>query len=460
MKKAYSMSSIAIVAVIAVAFFLAWMNYQSTAGVDYTERISDNQDALRSKMETVKSISEPILEHASNDAALTIAKAGGGMGTERVWFCNGVRTPPTFHEILYFLSNETLNNLNAYLDDSTDIYDVLNVNIEPYTCSGIYPEVAYQCPQTNYPEACDGWDITGLGGSLYSKEDGTTHKYIGDIKGRAEYNRFFWMYYRLLEAEMEDSILMEVKNMHDSQTDCDPQTDCEDRYVCRYDYGAGEICLNPCDVTCETVLDPPDCDKETDPDCNETEVCTHRNGTHHENPCVDGKGTVTCGYETDPNCCCISTGQLKSIFNLVEANSKFYGHFDEYVTCTVEKECIEAHSISIKITCVDRKYKIPADNETGEKYLTWVIKEMISVGCDYSECIGISTCTGTANPGTTTPSTPPADMSRHNTIYENKKADLFFKKSENAYCNEHMACFDIYACNQEFNEELCFNPPS
>ncbi|MCK5698310.1 MAG: hypothetical protein KAH93_00530 [Candidatus Aenigmarchaeota archaeon] len=373
MKKAYSMSSIAIVAVIAVAFFLAWMNYQSTAGVDYTERISDNQDALRSKMETVKSISEPILEHASNDAALTIAKAGGGMGTERVWFCDGVRAPPTFHEILYSLSNETLNNLNAYLDDSTDIYDVLNVNIEPYTCSGIYPEIAIKCPAEDYPEACDGWNITGLGGSLYSKEDETTHKYIGDIKGKADYNRFFWMYYRLLEAEMQDSILAEVKDLYAIEVNCEPDD-----------------------------LD-----------------------------------------------CCITSGNLTAIFGRVLASSEFFGHFDEYVTCEVEKDCQELHALSIKITCTDKKYKIPGDDETGERYLTWIIKEMITVGCEYEQCVIIGSGESGGASGE-----PPANMA--GVEQDNTVSDLFF--ASGTYCNNHMRCFDIDRCAPPFEEgKLCFS---
>lgn len=374
MKKAYSMSSIAIVAVIAVAFFLAWMNYQSTAGVDYSKRITDTQDALRSKMETVKSISEPILEHASNDAALSVAKAGGGMGTERVWFCDGVRAPPTFHEILYSLSNQTLNNLNAYLDDSTDIHDVLNVNIEPYTCSGIYPEIAIKCPQENYPEACDSWDITGLDGSLYSKEKGTTHKYMGDIKGRTDYNRFFWMYYRLLEAEIQDSILAEVKDLYVIEVNCGPD----------------------------------------DPDC------------------------------------CITPGNLTAIFTRVLASSEFFGHFDEYVTCEVEKECQELHALSIKITCTDKKYKIPGDSETGERYLTWIIKEMITVGCEYEECVIIGGGGGGGVSGE-----PPATMA--GLEQDNIVSNLFF--ASGTYCNNHMKCFDIDRCMPPFEEKLCFSPP-
>ncbi len=461
------MSSITIIAVIGVAFFLAWMNYQSTAGVNYTERVTENQNDLRSKMETVKSMSEPLLGHASNAAALTIAKAGGGMSTERVWNYNGIMNPPTFHEIVYTLSNQTLNNLNTYLDDSTEIYEVLNVNIEPYTCSEIYPEVAPHCPRTAYPEACDGWDVSGLGGSLYSKEEGTTHKYLGDIKGKVDSNRFFWMYYRLLEAEIEDSIIMEIKDLHDQRTDCDPETDpsCVDIYVCRYPDGSE--CLNPCidgykDIVCKDELVPPGCNLETDPDCTETEVCRHDDGNGNvcDNPCVDGKEDVTCKDEINPNCCCIDIGDIKGIFNSVKGSAKFHGHFDEYVTCTVENDCWDnsgatevwdAHSLSIKITCVDKKYKIPGDDETGERYLTWVIKEMISIGCDYSTCIGAAKLPKD-------PITPPAHMSGYNTVYENKEADLFFAKNEDEYCKGNLKCFDKNYTPEPFDEELCFNP--
>ncbi len=458
MKKAYSLSSIAIVAVVGVALVLAWMNYQSTAGVNYTERVVENQDSLRSKMETVKSMSEPLLEHASTGAALTVAKAGGGMGTERVWNYNGIMDPPTFHEVMYSLSNQTLNNLNAYLDDSTEIYEVLNVKIDPYKCSGIYPEVAPQCPQTDYPEACDGWDVIGLGGSFYSIEDETTHKYLGDIEGTVESNRFFWMYYRLIEAEIEDSIIMDIKDLHDQITDCDPETDqsCVDIEVCRHDNGNGDECVNYCvdgynGVTCENILDPEGCDLETDTNCTETEVCTSEDGTPCDNPCIDGTGDVVCTDEINPNCCCINTGDINGVFNSVTGDAAFYGHFDEYVTCTVEKECVDTHSISIKITCVDEKYKIPGDDETGEKYLTWVIREMIAIGCDYSTCIG-----GSVLP--VDPIAPPVHMSGYNTAHENEEADLFFAVNEDAYCSGNLKCFDQGYQIEPFEGEMCFDP--
>ncbi|MEA3343407.1 MAG: hypothetical protein U9Q92_04525 [archaeon] len=381
MKHGYSTSTIAVVALIGVAVFLAWTSYQSTAGVNYSKRITDSQSSVRSNMEAIKGISGPALMHASNDAALSVAESGGGMGTERIWFCDGVRAPPTFHELLYSLSDETLGNLNSYLDDSTAVFKDLGIKVEPYSCAGTYPEVVYMCPQTDYPKSCDGWNLTSTGGSLFSNEDGTVHKYVGDIISEVEYNRFFWMYYRLLEAEMEDSILAEVKDVHAIETNCNPETDC---------------------------IDP-----------------------------------------ADPDCCCITVGNLTAIFDRIVANSKFFGHFDKYVTCSVEKECIDTYSMAVKITCIDRKYKISGDDETGKKYLTWVIKEMITVGCEYEECVIIGGGGGGGTQGQ-----PPATMAGYKD--KNTKGDLNF--ASGTHCNNHMKCFDIDRCAPPFEKELCFSP--
>lgn len=389
MKRGYSTSTIALVALICVAVFLVWTTYQSTAGVNYSKKITDRQSSVRSNMETIKGISGPALMHASNAAALIVAEAGGGMGTERVWFCDGVIIPPTFHEVLYSLSNRTLDNLNSYLDDSTAVFKDMGVKAQPYSCAEVYPEVAYICPQTDYPKTCDGWNLTSTGGSLFSGEEGTVHKYVGDIKSEVEYNRFFWMYYRLLEAEMEDSILAEVKDVYvDEVEDCDPQTEC----------------VNP----------------------------------------------------DDPNCCCINEGNLTGIFDRIMAKTEFFSHFDKYVVdeegnpnrCSVEKECIDARSISIKITCIDTKYKIPGDDETGEKYLTWVIKEMITVGCDLNSCVIVGGGGGGGQTGE-----PSVEMAGYK--YRNLRGDMSFAGGD---CDQH--CFDkrCYDYEKPFDEKLCYSP--
>ncbi|MFH1127330.1 MAG: hypothetical protein V1718_04445, partial [archaeon] len=218
MRRGYSISSIAIIAVIGVAVLAAWMNYQSTAGVKPMERIAGDQSILKANMETVKSISEPTLKHASNAAALDLAIRGGGEGTETVWFCNGMdatidpHIAPSLPEILYHLSNGTLTNLNTFLDDSTEIFKELDVLVEPYECAEIQPEFhPPNCPRDGYPISCDGWNLTATGGSLSSKENEGYHKYVGDINTFTDENRLFWMYYRLLEAQKEVPILEKVK---------------------------------------------------------------------------------------------------------------------------------------------------------------------------------------------------------------------------------------------------------
>lgn len=382
MRHGYSISTIAIVAVVGVALVLAWMNYNSSAGINYEKRISDDKSSFKANMETVKEVAVPALKHAANDAALAVAESGGGMGTERVWFCNEIKAPPTLHEVVYALSNYTLTNFNTYLDDATEVYSVLGIETIPYTCSGCYPLLAPACPQTNYPIPCDGWNATATGGSIYAIEDDITHTYVGDVKAVIDSDRFFWMYYRLLEAEAENSILADIKKI------------------------AGE------ELTCPVGS-------------NATECCI-----------------------TPQNLSAIYTGHIDS------AKSKFTDHFKEtpqYVTCEVITECSESLSWAIRIECTDKKYKIPGESETGERYMKWVIKEMISIGCG-----NLNMCIGAANAPAVPVPPSPANMAPYKS--NDIAGDLMFAMT-NSDCTEAQRCFDIDRCPTDpFDKQLCFNP--
>ncbi|MFH1432971.1 MAG: hypothetical protein ABIG84_07190 [archaeon] len=389
MRRGYSISSIAIIAVIGVAVLAAWMNYQSTAGVKPMERIAGDQSILKANMETVKSISEPTLKHASNAAALAIAENGGTQSIERVWFCNSKRFPPNIYEVIYAMSNETLNNLNAFLDDSTDIFSELNVYVEPYKCAEIYPEMNETCPlgapPGNYPEKCDGWNLTATGGSISTEEEGSNHQYVGDINSYVDNDRFFWMYYRLNEAELEDPVLMDFDLIFADKTNC----------------------------------------------------------------------TAT---EENKESCCVSEGNISATFREIKrlGEEKWKGHFDDYVKCTITEDCRDKHSFSVKIECVDTKYKIPGGtNDTGETYLKWVIKEMVTFGCEFpAGCVGAVVLPG---PGPT----PPPTLSGYKD--QNIISDMYF--AEASECNSHLKCFDNLnkdtcrpLAEQTTEYNLCFDP--
>ncbi len=381
MRHGYGISTIAIVAVVGVALVLAWMNYNSSAGINYEKRISDDKSSFKANLETVKEVAAPALKHAANDAALAVAESGGGMGTEKVWFCDQIKNPPTLHEVVYSLSNYTLTNFNTYLDDATEIYKVLGIETIPYTCSGCYPLLAPACPQTNYPISCDGWNATATGGSIYAIEDDITHTYVGDVKTGIDSDRFFWMYYRLLEAEVNDPVLKEFKIAFNTKFDCDPATN-----------------IN--------------------------------------------------------NSCCLFQGDAEGVFNSIKktAETKFESHFDSDVDCTVEDECTARRSIKVKITCTDKKYKIPGEAESGERYMTWIVKEMTTIGCEFNQCTIVGSGSSSSGAG----GQPPANMAGYRRD-KNYISDLSFAAN---YCNDadSVKCFDKDKCEEAFTGQLCFNP--
>ena len=357
MRHGYSISTIAIVAVVGVALVLASMNYNSSAGISYEKNTGDDKSNFKANMETVKEVAAPALQHAANDAALSVAESGGGMGAERIWSCNEIKTPPTLHEVVYSLSSRTLTNFNTYLNDATEIYSTLGIDTTPYTCAGCYPALSPVCPKNNYPAKCDGWSATATGGSIYSIEDDITNTYVGDVNADTDSDRFFWMYYRLLEAETNDPVLREFKTAFNTKFNCNPANN-----------------IN--------------------------------------------------------NSCCLLQSDAKGVFDSIKriAETKFESHFDSDVDCTVEDECTAPRSIKIKITCTDRKYKISGENENNERYLTWIVKEMTTIGCEFNAC----SAAGSGN-------TP-------------------FVAN---YCDDDsdsVKCFDKDKCGETFTGQLCFSP--
>ncbi len=202
MKRGVSTSSLGIIAVLCVAVGVGWMTYQNMAGTGVTDRITGvtASEETRALVETVKRTLKTDLIYSSQEASMKVASAGGGDTGTRYWRVGKEFTAPTEEEVLYVVSNSTLNLMNKFVRTEREQYASQKVQISDYDCVGSYNPSEEACyPYLGRdPEIADAFQNGLTGGTIEATgKDGQKDRYEGNIIADIAPNEFWPIYYTL-----------------------------------------------------------------------------------------------------------------------------------------------------------------------------------------------------------------------------------------------------------------------
>ena len=161
-------------------------------------------------LDILKGYSRHALLLSSYAATKKVALSGGEInevGIPRNWICNE-DVSPDVEDVRYFLSEETLEYLNRYLENS-EIEDLPEQDVEPYTC------VDYDVNGVLDGKNDEGFNVSSYGSKIRVTLEDDVVSSENNVYEEIVENRFWFMYRKFKEWTPEGARIL-----NNSVTDC------------------------------------------------------------------------------------------------------------------------------------------------------------------------------------------------------------------------------------------------
>jgi len=267
--KGITYSVIVTVALVGILGALIGMSYQSSIGSRVGGSIVEkaSQDVSDQKLENTKATIAGALKFGTMLSALDVAAQGGTADSLTYWECNGEPQPPELNEVLFALSNTSIQYFNSYLKTLKKDLKEKFINVSECDCVAIKP------PKK---EICMNEDCSSFGSGAKDEKIKVTFptntSYDGDIEVDISPIRFWMFYYRLYDFFKNNKLLQVIQKSM--------LANCPEDALVKYEIAYQDVCRDlikelsrhdsPGGVECKTIKSEYEGDDHTEI------LCTHK----------------------------------------------------------------------------------------------------------------------------------------------------------------------------------------